>query len=92
MEYVRYFSFMTWDKSSLKQRQEVIRGIFEEQLKLQELTFAELGTRMSWSRGHASNIIKGTRNLDFNDWLDLCRALELEPTGFLAEFERKLQE
>jgi len=82
---------MTWDKSSLEQRQEVIREIFEDQLKLKGLTFAELGTRMSWSRGHASNIIKGTRNLDFNDWLDLCRALELEPKVFLADFEAKLR-
>ena len=82
---------MTWDKSSHQQRQAVMREIFEDQLHQQELTLAELGTRMSWSRGHVSNIIKGSRNLDFNDWLDLCRALGLEPKVFLAEFEAKLR-
>lgn len=81
---------MKWSESSQKQRRVVIREILEDQLNLSGLTFEELGKRMSWSRGHASNIIKGNRELDFNDWLDLCKALELEPIDFLVKFEAKL--
>ena len=66
-----------------KRQQEVLGQIIKDILIAQGLSYREFAPRMAWSHSQLGHIIAGRRNLDFLDWVALCKALEISSKEFL---------
>ena len=72
---------------SKTQKRERLSFLIKDLIEGSPYTQTQVSEMMGWSRSHLSNIIHGRRNLDFFDWGDLCRVLEVSPSRFLEKLQ-----
>ena len=70
---------------SKTQKRERLTFLIQDLIEASPYNQTQIGEMMGWSRSHLSNIIHGRRNLDFLDWIDLCRILKIAPSTFLRK-------
>ncbi len=71
---------------------QTLRNLLVEARRTARLTQADLALRLKRPQSFVSKYERGERRLDLVEFGEVARAMEVDPTKFLAKFYRELQE